>query len=148
MKLFERPPTEEKILYQGRMHWIVYTGSLLWLVFGLIILRGGEANKTAGGMFLLIAIITGIFTFFKIKTAYYIVSEKLIAIQTGVLYRLSFEMAFSKIVDVRVKQGIVGKHFDFGTVIILGADGTRDVFHRIAAPNELRREIIERIPSK
>ena len=148
MKLFERSPTKEKILYQGRMHWIVYSGSLLWLVFGLIILRGGEANQATGGMFLLIAISTGIFTFCKIKTSYYLVGEEWIAFQTGVLYRLTFELAHSKIVDVEVKQGIMGKHFDFGTVIILGADGTRDVFHRIAAPNELRREIVERIPSK
>jgi len=147
MKLFERSTTEEKILYQGSMHWIAYTGSLLWLVFGVFILRGGDAYKTPGGMFLLLAIITGIFTFFKIKTACYIVGEKWIAVQTGVLYRLSFEMSLSKIVDVKVEQGIMGRHFDYGTVVIFGAGGTRDAFHRIAAPNELRREIIERIPS-
>ena len=148
MKLFERPPTKEKILYQGRMHWIAYTGSLLWLVFGLLILRGGEGNWTPGGMFLLIAIITGVFTIVKVKTSYYLVGEEWLAFQTGVLYRLTFEIALSKIVDVEIKQGIIGRRFDFGTAIIRGANGTRDVFHRIAAPNELRREIVEKSPSK
>jgi uncharacterized membrane protein YdbT with pleckstrin-like domain len=148
MKLFERPPTKGKILYQGRMHWIAYTGSLLWLAFGLFILKGGEVNWTPGGIFLLLAIITGAFTFVKIATSYYMVGEESVTIQTGVLYRLSFEMALSKIVDVKVQQGIMGTQFDFGTVIIFGADGTRDVFHRIATPNELRRQIIERIPSQ
>ncbi len=146
MKLFERSSTKEKILYQGRMHWIAYTGSLLWFVFGVLILRGGDAYRTTGGMFLLLAIITGIFTFFKIKTACYIVGENSVGIQTGVLYRLTFEMPLTKIVDVKVEQSILGKHFDYGTVVIFGAGGTRDAFHRIAAPNELRREIVERIP--
>ncbi|MBW2599259.1 MAG: hypothetical protein JRC60_04020 [Deltaproteobacteria bacterium] len=80
MKLFEGFPTKEKILYQCRMHWIAYTGSLLWFVFGVFILGGGNARETTGGMFLLLAIITGIFTFFKIKTARYIVGENRIAI--------------------------------------------------------------------
>lgn len=130
------------------MHWIVYTGSLLWFVFGVFILRGGDAYRTPGGMFLLLAIITGIFTFFKIKTAYYIVGEKWIAIQTGLLYRLTFEMSLSKIIDVKVEQGIMGKHFDYGTIVIFSVGGTRDAFHKIAVPNELKREIIERIPPK
>jgi len=129
------------------MHWIVYTGSLLWLVFGFLILHGGEANQTIGGIFFLLAIITGICTFFKVKTSYYIVGEESVVIQTGVLYRLSFDLPLEKIVDVKVKQGIIGKQFDFGTIIIIGADKTMDVFHRVAAPNELRRKIVERIPS-
>ncbi|MBW2599258.1 MAG: hypothetical protein JRC60_04015 [Deltaproteobacteria bacterium] len=57
-------------------------------------------------------------------------------------------MSFSKIVDVKVVQGIMGKQFDYGAVIIIGASRTRDAFHRIAVPDELRREIIERIPLK
>lgn len=69
-----------------------------------------------------------------------------VAIQTGVLYRLTFEMSLSKIVDVKVEQGIMGKWFDYGTIVIFGAGGTRDAFYRIAAPNELRREIVDRIP--
>ena len=146
MKLSERFTTEEKILYQGRMHRIVYAGSLLWFVFGVFILRGGDAYRTTGGMFFILAIITGLFAFFKVKTACYIVGENRVAIQTGVLYRLTFEMFLSKIVDVKVKQGIMGKWFDYGTIVIFGASGTRDVFYRIAAPNELRREIVDRIP--
>jgi len=31
----------------------------------------------------------------------------------------------------------MGNPFDYKTVVIFGADGTRDAFHRIAAPNEL-----------
>jgi hypothetical protein len=55
-------------------------------------------------------------------------------------------MSLSKIVDVKVEQGIMGKWFDYGTIVIFGAGGTRDAFYRIAAPNELRREIVDRIP--
>ncbi len=146
MQLFEKPATEGKILYQGWMHWIAYTGSLLWFVFGVFILKGGDAYRTTAGMFFLLTIITGLFTFYKIKTAYYIVSENSVDIQAGVLYRLTFEMLLTKIVDVKVEQGILGKHFDYGTVVIFGVGGTRDTFNRIAAPNKLRREIVDRIP--
>ncbi|MEA2013921.1 MAG: PH domain-containing protein [Thermodesulfobacteriota bacterium] len=148
MKPSEGYTIKEKILYRGRMHWIAYTGSLFWFVFGLFIIREGDAGDVAGGIFFLLAIVTAALTFVKIKTASYIVGANSVGIQTGVLYRLNFETPLSKIVDVKVEQSVPGRLFDYGTVVIFGVGETRDAFHRIAAPNKLRREIVDRIPSQ
>jgi len=136
---------EETVQFQGTMHWVAYAGTFLWLIFGTAIARRGETYFTVGGMFLLIGITMGILTFLKVRKALYLITDKRVLIRTGVIYQFSFALTFDEISDVQVEQGSLGMWFDYGSLVITGTKGTRDVFHRVASPETVRREIKKRL---
>jgi len=139
--------SRETVQFQGTMHWVAYAGTFLWLIFGTAIARHGEAYFTVGGMFLLIGIAAGILTFLKVRKALYLVTNRRVVIRTGVIYQLSFALAFDEISQVEVEQGSLGMWFDYGSLVITGTKGTRDVFHRVASPETVKREIKKRLTS-
>ncbi|MBN1829940.1 MAG: PH domain-containing protein [Deltaproteobacteria bacterium] len=144
MKQFKATIREgERILYEGTLHWIAYSGSFLWLFFGLWIINRGENFHVPGGLFVLISLVTGILTAIKIRTAFYWVTSEQVLIQCGVIYRLKFNLPLARIAGVGIEQGFLGERLGYGTIIITGAGGTRDVFHRVADPEILRKKILE-----
>jgi uncharacterized membrane protein YdbT with pleckstrin-like domain len=62
-------------------------------------------------------------------------------VKTGVLQRRTVEMMLSKIEGVGVDQTLFGRIGNYGTVIVSGTGGTKEVFDEIADPLEFRRQV-------
>jgi hypothetical protein len=53
------------------------------------------------------------------------------------------EIFLTKVESIFVKQGILGRLFGFGSIIVSGIGGTKDPFHKITNPLEFRKVIQE-----
>jgi uncharacterized membrane protein YdbT with pleckstrin-like domain len=62
-------------------------------------------------------------------------------IKLGILHRRTTETLLSKVENVSVDQGIWGRICNYGSITVTGTGGTREMFERIAAPLEFRRQV-------
>jgi uncharacterized membrane protein YdbT with pleckstrin-like domain len=71
-----------------------------------------------------------------------VVTDKRIIHKVGLIARQTEEMNISKIETVEVEQGIFGRIFDYGTVLIIGVGASWEPLKFVASPLELRNAII------
>ena len=71
------------------------------------------------------------------------ITNRRVIVKTGLISRKTFEMNLSKIESVNIDQTILGRIFGFGTIIIVGSGGTREIFPKIKNPLEFRKKFQE-----
>ncbi len=98
------------------------------------------------GDILLMPILIGFYTFIRNLIYYY--SETItttpdsLEMKRGILVVEKIEVPYSKVNSIHIKQSILGRIFNFGTVIIsTGNDTTGIVFRNIHSPNELKQRV-------
>jgi uncharacterized membrane protein YdbT with pleckstrin-like domain len=135
----------ENIIYQTKIHWIIFFWSVIFLLIGIICFTGNEGNFYSGIVFVLIAIYFGIRALVFYKTSEFGVTNKRVLVKFGFIRRTSFEVLLSKIEGIHVKQGIFGRIFNYGSVVIAGTGGSKQPSPMIFAPFEFRKKILEQI---
>jgi len=105
--------------------------------------KGGEA--VLAGPFFLLALISGIFTFISYKTSEFGITNRRVLIKVGFIRRKSLEIFLTHVEGIFVKQGILGRILNYGTIIVNGTGGTKTPFHNIRAPLEFRKKVQEQI---
>ncbi len=98
------------------------------------------------GDILLMPVLIGFYTFIRNLISYY--SEIITAtpdsleMKKGILVVEKIEVPYSKVNSIHIKQSILGRIFNFGTVTIsTGNDTTGIVFRNIHSPNELKQRV-------
>ncbi len=133
----------EKIVYRSKKHWFVF----LWAVIFLIIAIIGFASDSApiGWLFIVLAALKGLSSFITYSTSEFGVTNKRILAKEGFIRRHSLEILLTKAEGIALNQGILGRIFGYGTIVVTGSGGTKTPFHKISAPLELRKRAQEQI---
>lgn len=71
------------------------------------------------------------------------ITNKRVIIKTGLVSRKTFEMNHSKIESIHIDQSILGRILGYGTIRIVGAGGTREIFPSIQKPIAFRKKFQE-----
>jgi len=132
----------EVVIYKTKLHWfpVFFWPAFFLLLFGLI-----SDNAEAGAFFLLITLIFGLGSFINYSASEFGVTNKRILAKVGWLRRRSLDMLLTKVEGIYVEQGILGKIFGYGTVVVTGTGGTKSVLKNIAYPLELRKIVQEQV---
>jgi len=139
---------QETVVYSTKLHWIIYLSSFVFFAISLLILVGTHAHHhiKGGGHVALIFLAIGLVLFLirkvKSNSAEFAVTNKRVVIKVGVFQRHSVEVLLSKVESVGVDQGILGKIFGYGTIIISGTGGTKEPFVQVENPLEFRRQVL------
>ncbi len=87
-----------------------------------------------------------IFNIIMYKTTRIIVDAKGVTLRSGWLTVTHRNVPFNKVNNVDIKQGLVGKKYDYGTITIrTGNDSEKILLNGVDRPFELKRIIEERI---
>jgi len=113
----------EEVVYQTSLHWLAYSWPIVLGVVGLI---GLLANVGVGLAFLLVAAVIGVAVYISVSNAEFAVTNKR---------------------AISVEQGLSGKLWGFGTIVISGTGGSHEPFKNIADPFEFRKQVQEQIAS-
>jgi membrane protein YdbS with pleckstrin-like domain len=117
----------ERIIYRTSLHWIIFLGPVITFLVGVILLyEQKSASVPASGILFLITIIWIIKAIISKTTSEFGVSDKRVLIKIGWIRRNSLETLLGKVEGIQVNQGILGRIFNFGTIIIRGTGGTRN----------------------
>ncbi len=131
----------EKIVYQAKLHWVVFLWPVIWLIVALLF-SGGEG---AAGGFIVIAIVTGIVSYLNYSTSEFGITNKRVLAKVGFIRRNSLEVLLTKVEGIQVNQGILGRILGYGTIVVSGTGGSKDPFHKIPDPLYFRRKTQEQI---
>jgi uncharacterized membrane protein YdbT with pleckstrin-like domain len=140
----------ETILYAASIHPLIFFSSgILFLCFILgIIMVPSEATQAVALALILVGLAS---PYFAIKaliillTTECVLTDRRVLAKTGLISRESIELLLSKVEGLQVKQGILGRIFNFGSVIITGTGGSTSPFPGIARPLDFRKRVQEQI---
>lgn len=68
------------------------------------------------------------------------VTSKRVITKLGLIRRNTIELNHKKVESFHVHQSIIGRIFDYGTIIIIGAGGGKTSIPDIDSPLEFRRQ--------
>lgn len=120
---------DERIVHLGRIslwslwHLIVF-GILLLPVFGL-------------GLVLLIM------AWVRYKTTELAITTRRVIVKHGFIRRRTVEINIQKVESIQVDQEVLGRMFNFGTLVIAGAGEPQAPITGISSPMEFRKAFIE-----
>lgn len=138
---------DEQIRYHTKPHWVVFVSPIFLFVIGLacVILIYSDALSTFLGMFSLLfflpGILLGVSRFIAYKSSEFAVTNRRVLIKVGFIRRHSLELLLQKVEGIGVDQGISGRIFGYGTIIVTGTGGTKEPFKNIANPLEFRKQV-------
>jgi len=135
----------EAIVFRTRLHRVVLLRPVVLATLGLgaaaalvFVLKGPwylvAAAFVACGAWAGAACVT------RASSEFAVTSQRIIA-KTGFLRVASLEMQLSKVEAVSTNQGLLGRLFGYGTVVVIGTGGTQQTLGLLASPMEFARHI-------
>jgi uncharacterized membrane protein YdbT with pleckstrin-like domain len=137
--------SNETVLYRAHLSRIVFAFPVLMLGVALVLPVLGGAALGLGGVLGVIALGYLVKAYVAYKTSEFAVTNKRVIMKVGLIRRTSVEIVLGRVESIVVDQGIAGRVFDFGSIAVVGTGGTKDPFHRIAAPLRFRRAVQEQL---
>lgn len=119
---------DEKILYQGKIS--------IWSLLPLIIFGLVTLTVFIGVIFLAMAAMK----YFSTEMA---ITNKRIIAKHGMISRSTVELNLQKIESIQVKQGLFGRLFNYGSIVVAGAGNPQAPVPGISAPLAFRKAFIE-----
>ena len=129
----------ERVLYRGRVSWVVYLAPVMMFAFGAAwALEGGGVP----GLILAVAgALSAAAAFIRQATSEFAVTTGRVVVKTGLFTRNSIEIRLSKLESVEVQQDILGRLLNYGSVLVSATGGTHEPFAMIDDPMAFRRAI-------
>ncbi len=120
---------DEKIVYTGRVS--------IWSMAPLIIL--GIPMLFLFGLGLVLWLVA----FIRYKTTELAFTNRRVIAKFGFISRQTVELNVSKVESVQVRQGMLGRIFNYGTLVIAGAGAPQAPIPGISDPMGFRRAFME-----
>ncbi len=144
---------DERLLYRTKPHWIIFTPAIGWFFLAICIfifapqypfanspLYGSYSLTDLLGIFVLIvSAISGTMAYVVYQTSEYGITNRRILMKVGFISRMSLEILLQRVESIHVYQSIIGRFFDYGTIIVSGTGGSKDPFPNIPHPLLFRR---------
>ena len=120
---------DEKIVHVGHIS--------LWSLWHLLAL--GLVLLPAFGLGLIFLIMA----YVRYKTTELAITTKRVIVKFGLIRRRTIEININKVESIQVDQEILGRVFNFGTLVISGAGNPQAPVAGISSPMDFRRAFIE-----
>ena len=152
----------ETILYRARYHWVFYRFSLIVLILAVGVAiaayttRSGQAWNEVGkplmwlaGVFVVISLFAWVALRIRARFDEFVVTSRRVVRKVGMFARESQQASIEKIQNITVEQGVLGRIFGYGTVIVeTASEKGMIVFPSVAAPDAFRNHISRQQPPR
>ena len=145
---------DERMRYDGSLHWIIFLPGIVLFAFGVVGLLGlVTMARNAHSYWIYSAFVYGavvlgalhlISAWLRQWTTEIAVTDRRVIYKTGLVSRRTVEMNMDKVESVDVTQDIFGRIFNYGTVLIRGTGASLEPLATIATPLALRNAITAR----
>lgn len=111
---------DEKIIRTPHIRWIAY---LYAFAMFLVLMVTGQIGS--------------------LITTELVMTDRRVIGKRGLIIKKSIDVPYAEIIGVKVRQGLLGKLFDYGRLVIATKDGVRISFLGIAEPYDIQQQIQE-----
>ena len=142
---------DEKVLVVGRLHWSIYGPAVVVLAaaLALLVLSYRVLDPVWQHYTLLAAGVVGVLGLLLLLGASIrrhateiVVTDRRVIFKRGLLSRHTVEMNVSKIETVDVEQGLAGRIWGYGTVLIRGTGSGFEPLVGVGSPLAIRNAIV------
>ncbi|MCF6219799.1 MAG: PH domain-containing protein [Robiginitomaculum sp.] len=123
---------DEKVIYEGKVS--------IWSLIPLFIIGLITIMFFVGIIFWIIALL-------RYMTTELAFTNKRVIAKTGFISRKTIELNLAKVESVQVQQGVIGRIFNYGSLIISGAGNPQTPISGISNPMSFRQSLNEFIHS-
>jgi uncharacterized membrane protein YdbT with pleckstrin-like domain len=142
----------EKLLVDGRLHWIGYWRAIACFVVAALPLfifhPQSQAEKVTLEAFIAVFVVAGLLAAAHVAWLRWGtevgVTDRRVIYKHGVISRRTAEMNMDKIETVQVDQSLLGRILDYGAITIKGSGASIETLRYISEPIALRSAITAR----
>ncbi len=137
----------ERVVYKTRLHWILFLRPALVMVAGIalaVVLRPVQDPPwiwTIGAGVVVIGLAWATKHYVEMMTSEFAVTNGRIILKVGLISRYTTELLLKKVESIGVHQGLAGRIFGYGDLIVTGTGGAREVFRRVRDPIGFRNYV-------
>lgn len=141
----------ETVIYQTRLHWIVFLPSFFVFIAGLVaVIFSGHAGEempirltaTVGYALMIFSLLLAIKMWILYISTEMAITNRRIITKVGFIWRRTVEMERQKVESVSVDQSILGRILDYGTIVVRGTGSTWEPMTSIDSPLEFRNKLL------
>ena len=133
----------ETIVLRARRHAFAFLRSVLVLIAAAVAMAFGIVPLAA--ILGIVGFIDFMATWVVWTSTEFTVTNMRVVMKTGIVQRQTSETLIMKVESVDVKQGVLGRMFDFGDVVVRGTGGSIDPFTNLSKPLHFRRAVQEQV---
>lgn len=136
----------ENLLYEGRLHWIVFLPGVVHLLAGFSLCVAPVSATRNGLIYVGLALMVvglvnlGRGAILRLTTELVCTNRRVIA-KTGLIARNTIELDVGRVEGIRVEQSMLARLFDYGTVVVRGIGGMETHVTHIASPLRFRQAV-------
>ena len=142
--------SNEQVIYTAKIHWFVFAPGTALVVFGIalvVVITKGGIGPVLGTAVVLIGVVSLIKAYIQRASTELAVTTRRVIAKVGLIRRTTMELNHGKVESFHIEQSIMGRIFNFGTVVVNGTGGGKTPVPNIEAPMQFRREAMQRIDS-
>ena len=118
---------DEQIIIKAQVTWL----SQFWyLLFGILFILSSFGSKS------LVGVVVG-----GVLIAIVALTNRRIIAKSGLIRRNTIELKTNRVESLGVNQGILGRIFNFGSIVVKGVGGSHAPIPYIARPMEFRQQV-------
>lgn len=134
---------EENIIITGQIHWFVFVPGAIFFLMGINFALQGVTFLAV--ILIFIALYRLIRAVILYTTTELVVTSKRVIAKFGLIRRDTVELNHKKVESLNVSQGMFGRIFGYGTIVINGTGGIQTPVPSIVDPLEFRKKMTEQI---
>jgi uncharacterized membrane protein YdbT with pleckstrin-like domain len=137
---------DNPLIYRAKLHWIIFLGPVLLMLFSLYLVVGTELLREVGYFLFAAGVIWALITWTTYHFSSVTIQQKQIILYTGFLVRQSVTIQLNKIESIDVRQTLIGSILRYGSLVINGTGGRRHMIQLLSNPLACRRHIEQLMP--
>jgi len=124
----------EQVVAEAKLHWAMFIGPALLFLFGLM-------TGPAKGIVIFCAIVWGVYRFMIYSTTELAITNKRVVAKWGIIRRNVVDVSNSKVEGITYHQGIIGRLFGYGSVLVRGTGVGQVPIPFIGRPEFFKHEV-------
>ena len=124
----------ESVIAEGKLHWAIFIGPALILILAILMGR-------VGGFIGFLALAWGVYRLLIFLTTELALTNKRVIAKFGIIRRNVIDVSNSKIEGVTYHQGIIGRIFGYGSVLVRGTGVGQVPIPFIERPELFKHEV-------
>lgn len=136
----------EAVIHRTSLHWSIFFGPTFIGVCSLLLFFGPDEAKI-WGFLLILFLFLPMFGNALVKklSSDFAVTDRRVIMKYGLFGRTSLEILLNKIEGIVADEGIGGRIWNYGTIVISGTGSSKTAFSNISQPMAFRRAVHEQI---
>lgn len=133
--------SNNQVVYQSHLHWIVFLWPVVLMIAAVYVgLNFAAINKIAL-FFAFIALAWFLMVWMTYQFSSLTIKRKQVILRTGFFVRETTDIPLNKIESIDIRQTLLGSIFKYGSLVITGTGGTKQLIHYLNRPLTCRRYI-------